>query len=85
MFYTIKREFVDFDEFDSYKFKKTLCSFDNNDLKDSLFDSIIYGLLFKLSKDSYIEKDRIEEVLGKEFYSNFLKKKKNIRAGSIPW
>ena len=54
MFYQINREFVEFDEFQSHKkvankFKETLCSFEN-DSKDSFFNVILYGLLFKLSE-----------------------------------
>ena len=54
MFYQINREFVEFDEFQSYKkvankFKETLCSFET-DSKDSFFNVILYGLLFKLSE-----------------------------------
>ena len=59
IFYHIKREFVEFDEFDGYqkcanKLKKKFCSF-QGDLKDSFFDAILYGLLFKFSEYNKID------------------------------
>ena len=56
MFHAIKREQVEFDDFDDIqecanRFKKSLCSFEESNLQDSFFEAILYGLLFKLSPD----------------------------------
>ena len=57
MFHTIKREQVQFDDFDdnqecANRFKKNLCSFEESTLQDSFFEAILYGFLFKLSPDN---------------------------------
>ena len=64
MFYDIKREFVEFDEFDGYqkpssKFKEIL----------------LYRVLFKFLEDNKTDKEKVEEILGKEIFDNFKKYK----------
>ena len=76
----IKREFFEFDEFDDYqkcanKFKETLCSFQGG-LKGSFFDTVLYELLFKFSEENKIDKEKVEEILGKEFFNKLKKKQK---------
>ena len=92
MFYHVKREFVEFDEFNSYEtvsdnFLKTLCTIEP-DSNDSFFNAVLFVLLFKLSKDEKIDRQKIEEILGmifkkeKEKYYNWISHliilKKNI-------
>ena len=66
--------FVKFEEFDGYekaaeKFKNCLCTFNiSSDPKDSFQNTILFGLVFKLSKKSVINKEIIEQVLGKKFF-----------------
>ena len=86
MFYHVKGEFVEFDKFDGYKkcsnkFKEILCLF-QSDLHDSFFNAILYGLLFKFSEDNKIDGERVEQILGKEFFENF-KKTRYVTAGSV--
>lgn len=72
---------VEFDEFDSWdktatKFKKTICTFEMN-LPDSFYNAILYGLIFKLSKDEQgIDKSRMLQIVGKYFLKNYMIKKK---------
>ena len=58
--------------------KETLCSFEN-DSKYSFFNAILYGFLFKLSKDNKKDKEKVEEVLGKSFFDDFQKRKKILQ------
>ena len=58
--------------------KETLCSFEN-DSKDSFFNAILYGFLFKLSKDNKKDKEKVEEVLGKSFFDDFQKRNKILQ------
>ena len=58
--------------------KETLCSFEN-DSKDSFFNAILYGFLFKLSKDNKKDKEKVEEVLGNSFFDDFQKRKKILQ------
>ena len=89
MFYQIKREFVEYDEFQShekaaYRFKETLCSFEN-DSKDLFLTLSCTFCFFKLSEYNNINKEKVEEVLGKTFFWWFSKEKENIAVGSFIW
>ena len=83
MFYHIKREFVEFDKFDSYEkvaiSLRKLSGRLENESKVSFFSAILFGLLFKLSKDNRIDKEKAEEVLGKEFADDFQKRKEILQ------
>ena len=73
MFSVEERKDVEFDESEgsgkcAEQFKKSLLSF-HGDLKDSFFDAVLYGLLFKLSENNRIvARNDIEKVLGVNFY-----------------
>ena len=73
MFSIEERNNVEFDEFEGNgkcleQLKKSLLSF-QGDLKDSFFDAVLYGLLFKLSENSrIISRNDIEKILGIRFY-----------------
>lgn len=83
----IDRALVKFDEFGSFektveKFKKSLCTFDtSNDPKDYFYNAILFDLVFKLSKNSVINKDTIIQALGKKFLGNFQKEKEILQLG----
>ena len=67
MFHTIKREQVEFDDFDdnqecANRFKKSLFSFEESNLQDSFFEAILHVLLFRLSPDN-VCKDNPKKVL----------------------
>ena len=67
IFHTIKREKVEFDDFDdnqecANRFKKSLFSFEESNLQDSFFEAILHVLLFRLSPDS-VCKDNPKKVL----------------------
>ena len=84
MYWEIDRGFVEFDKFDGYekaaeKFKKSLYIFDTSSgPKDSFHNTILFGLVFKLFKNSIINKETIEKLLGNEFFDDFQQKKKNL-------
>ena len=85
MFFIINREHVEFDKFNDAKkmyweIKKGLLSFQDSDIKNSFFDAILYGLLFKLSEDNKVSKENIKDVLGEEFFDKFMKEKKFVTA-----
>ena len=72
------REKIIFDEFSGYeksveKFKKSLASFSDSDRENSFFDAVIYNLMSNLTEKN-ITKDKVEGVLGEEFYKVFLRK-----------
>ena len=72
MYWKIDRSFVEFDEFDGYekvaeKFKNSLCTFET-DSKDSFYNAIIYGLIVKLSENKEVNRNIVEQILGKEFF-----------------
>ena len=85
MFIAVGRENLDFDEFDesvklSDKFKKTLHKFEDVDIKDSFFGTVLFGLLTKLSSNN--ENFMVEwagEKLGEEFIEKLLSLKENLR------
>ena len=47
--------------------KDTLQNFKNTD--NPFFDSIIYGVMFRISKGKVLEKNKAENALGKDFYA----------------
>ena len=75
---------MNFDEFSGYEksfeqFKKLLSFFGDTNKENSFFDSIIYGLLFKLTKGKSLVRDKVESVLGREFYNDICKVKDQLR------
>ena len=83
MFYCINRENVEFDEFDNYqkcaeKFLKSLCLF-QDDLKDSFSYAILHSILFHLTEDNKVCKDKTEEILGKKKFIKFKEKKEMLQ------
>ena len=48
------------------------------DSDNSFFDAIIYGMFYK-SEGKIIEKDKVEEVLGADFYSDLLEIKDEVK------
>lgn len=72
------RDEVTFDEFCGYdryieKFEESPASFKESDNKFFFFDSFTYDLLFKQTEGKNISKERVESVLGKELYKDFVK------------
>ena len=59
------------------KFKKTLKNFD--DSENSFFDAVIYGIMFYKPGGKIIDKDKIKDVLGRDFYNDLLEIKSNIK------
>ena len=53
--------------------------FFQDDLEDSFFNAILFGLLFHLSEDNKVCKDKTEEILGKEFFETFKEKKEMLQ------
>ena len=78
MFSIDKREDVEFDEFEASgkhaeQFKESLSSF-HGDLKDSFFDAVLSGLLFKFSENNRIVlRNDIEKDVGVNFYKELSK------------
>ena len=76
MYWEIDWSFVDFDEFEGYekivkKIKKSLWAFDiSNDPNNFFYNAILFGLLFKLSKNRVKNPDTIVQGLGKEFFKD---------------
>ena len=75
------RECVEFDKFEGFeksaeKFKDTLQNFENTD--DPFFDSITYGVMFRISEGKVLDKNKAKDVLGKDFYENLLEIKDDI-------
>ena len=87
--YAVKnRDNVIFDEFSGYgkcvhKFKKSLSSFDDSKTENSFFDAVIYGLLFKLTERKIFIKDKVESVLGREFYKDFCDVKYRLKLDAL--
>lgn len=52
-----------------------MCLFQRVNLKDPFFDAILYDLLFKLTDDNKIHKDRAEELFVKKSFDKFKEKK----------
>ena len=76
------RNFVDFDKFDGFgksvkKFKSTLKNFKVSE--NSFFDAMINGLKFYKSEGKITDKNKIEEVLGDDFYNGLLEIKNKIK------
>lgn len=70
------RNEVVFDNFDSYgkctdQFIKPLTPFKNGDVKNSFFDAVTYSLMFKLTEERNILRERVQSVLGENFYKDF--------------
>ena len=75
------RECVEFDKFEGFeksvkKFKDTLQNFENTD--DPFFDSIIYGVMFRISEGKVLDKNKAKDVLGRDFYEKLLEIKDDI-------
>ena len=75
-------EFVTFNKFKGFessfkKFKKTLKNF--NDSDNSFFDAIIYGIMFYKCEGKILEKGKVAEVLGSDFYNELLEIKDEIK------
>ena len=61
LFVPENRECVEFDKFEGFeksvkKFKETLQNFDNSN--NPFFDSILFGVMFKISEGKILEKDK---------------------------
>lgn len=86
MFYDIKREFVEFDEFDGYqkpssKFKEILCSF-QGDLKDSFLMLFCTGFFLSFQRIIKLIKKRQRRFLARKFLIT-LKNTRHVMAGSF--
>ena len=80
MFFSIDKEHVEFDEFDDVKkCAEKFLSFQDGDIKNSVFDVILYSLWFKLSKNNEVLKESVKDVLGEEFFDKFSKEKDSLQ------
>ena len=80
------RECVEFDKFEGFeksvkKSKDTLQNFEN--ANNPFFDSIVYGVMFRISKGKALEKNKESDVLGKGFYEELLEIKDDIQPDEI--
>ena len=80
------REYVGFVKFEGFeksikKFKDTLQNFKNSD--NTFFDSILYGVMFKISEGKTLEKDKAYDVPGKIFYKELHEIKDGIQLDKI--
>ena len=83
MFVIYDRDDVEFDEFGetgtcSELFKKSFLSFDD-DVKDSLFNSVLYRMLFKPTENDRVSRKNIESTLGKEFFDEISESKELLQ------
>ena len=60
------------------KILKSLLSFQDGDIRDSFSDSILYGLLVKLSENSEVSRESAKDVIGEKFYSKFAGEKGSL-------
>ena len=82
------RERVEFDKFEGFeksvkKFKDTLQNFKNSG--NPFFDSILYGIMFKISEGKILKKDKANDVLGKNFYEELLEIKDDTQLDKTLW
>ena len=75
-------ECVEFDKFEGFeksvkKFKDTLQNFKNTG--NPFFDSIVYGVMFRISDGKVFEQNKVNDVLEKYFYEELLQIKDNIQ------
>ena len=80
------KENVQLDEFNeadkcSNKFKETICNFQDGDVKDSFFDAVFFGLLFKSSDGKDITREPVDEISGKEFVAKLFNDKESVQFG----
>ena len=80
------KENVQLDEFNeadkcSNKFKETICNFQDGDVKDSFFDAVFFGLLFKSSGGKDITREPVDEISGKEFVAKLFNDKESVQFG----
>lgn len=59
--------------------KNSLSSFKSIDLKDSFLDAILYGLFFSLTENNKVCKDKVEEILAKEFFDRLKEKNEMLQ------
>ena len=77
---------MNFDNLDGFeksvkKFRGTLKNF--KDSENSFFDAIIYSLMFYKSEGKIIDKNKIEDLLGNDFYNDLLEIKDEIKLDRI--
>ena len=48
-------------------------------MKNSFFDSIVYGVMFRISGGKVLEKNKVNYVLGKDFYEELFEIKDDIQ------
>ena len=76
------RDLVSFDKFTGFeksvdKFNNTLKNFEGSE--NQFFDAIIYGIMFCKSNGEIIDKNKIAEVVGEDFYNDLLQIKDEIK------
>ena len=82
LFVPENRECVEFDKFEGFeksvkKFKDTLQNLKNTG--NPFFDSIVYGVMFRISDGKVFEQNKVNDVLEKYFYEELLQIKDNIQ------
>ena len=58
------------------KFQNTLKNFKNPD--NPFFDSIVYGVMCHTTKGKILDKDKMKDVLGNDFYNDLIEKKMTL-------
>ena len=58
--------------------KESFLLFDD-DIKNSLFNSVLHGFLFKLTENNRVSKDNIVNTLGKEFFDKLNESKELLQ------
>ena len=76
------RDLVSFEKFTGFeksvdKFNKTLKNFEGSE--NQFFDAIIYGIMFCKSNGEIIDKNKIAEEVGEDFYNDLLEIKDEIK------
>ena len=76
------RDLVSFDKFTGFeksidKFNKTLKNFEGSE--NQFFDAIIYDVMIYKSNGEIIDKNKITEVVGEDFYNDLLEIKDEIK------
>ena len=76
------RDSIEFDKFFGFeksvkKFQNTLKNFKNPD--NPFFDSIVYDVMCHTTKGKILDKDKMKDVLGNDFYNDLIEKKNDTQ------
>ena len=54
-------------------------NFEDSNSENPFFDAVIYGIVFYKSEGIIIDKNKVKEILGDDFYNDLLEIKDNIK------